>query len=155
MTEPTLKSRNEAAYLAGLDTWENAQAGSGSVAIDSIRAHALTLDELHARKEVSEAEALYREVITVSGWQLLNDGRPLGGLDHAAIALIDAKFAELRAPKEHEWIEWPGGECPVASDVHVEVKFRDGLCSSEYKAGTWNWKNLANDDEIIAYRVLS
>jgi len=58
------------------------------------------------------------------------------------------------APKEHEWIEWYGGECPVAEGADCEVKFRSGACNSEFSAGNWSWKHFASGGDIIAYRVL-
>ena len=98
MTKPTLESLNEAAKTCGYvyrDTMD-------TLILELIRAHALTLDKLHNRKEVSEAETFYREV--VAAW--LNDTLwecPLDGNDLEAIAMIESKFAELRAPKEPEW----------------------------------------------------
>ena len=56
MTEPTLESLNEAARAAGFTGWSGVEYGERHSTHKSIRAHALTLDELHGRKEVSEAE---------------------------------------------------------------------------------------------------
>ena len=56
MTEPTLESRNEAARAAGFTSWSGVEYSERHSTHMSIRAHALTLDELHGRKEVSEAE---------------------------------------------------------------------------------------------------
>ena len=154
MTEPTLESRNEAARAVGYKDWDDAHRNSFISTRKSIRAHALTLDELHGRKEVSEAEAFYRELITVSGWRTLTDGHTLDVKDIAAIAMIEAKFAGLRAPKEPEWIEWQGGECPVADDTRVEVKFRFGNSNNRLNAGEWRWDWGGHDHDIIGYRVL-
>ena len=161
MTEPTLESLNEAARLTGFKDWSHVQS-SESPQYPFIIAHALTLDELHGRKEVSEAETFYREITSKSlGFEYDGD---LDQRDKEAIALIEAKFAELRLewltdmvapqPKEPEWIEWHGGECPVAPETRVEVKFRSGECNSKFKAGTWNWKHSGWASDIIAYRVL-
>jgi len=154
MTEPTLESRNEAARKARFDDWNDARHLSDAQPriVESIRAHALTLDELHGRKEVSEAETFYREVVSthLGGLRYTID---LDADDREAIALIEAKFAELRAPKEPEWIEWYGGECPVAEGADCEVKFRSGACNSEFSAGNWSWKHFASGGDIIAYRI--
>ena len=97
MTEPTLKSLNEAARLTGFKDWPHVQA-SESPQWPAVNAHALTLDELHGRKEVSEAESFYREITSKSlGFEYDGD---LDGGDRKAIALIEAKFAELRL----EWM---------------------------------------------------
>ncbi len=98
MTEPTLESLNEAARAAGLRNWAHAQS-SESLPYPSIIAHALTLDELHGRKEVSEAEAFYREVFA-TGMGCTSYGNNLDDNDRKVIALIEAKFAELRL----EWM---------------------------------------------------
>ena len=154
MTKPTLESLNEAAQAAGLRNWAHAQS-SESLQYPSIIAHALTLDKLHGRKEASEAELFYLTVMRLSlgssDWG--EDRSQLGHLDKDAIALIEAKFAELRAPKEPEWIEWYGGECPVAEGADCEVKFRSGECNSEFSSGNWSWKHFASGGDIIAYRV--
>lgn len=156
MTEPTLESLNEAARKARFDDWNDAYSYGTPSTDRSIIAHALTLDKLHGRNEASEAELFYLTVMRLSlgssDWG--EDRSQLGHLDKDAIALIEAKFAELRAPKEPEWIEWQGGECPVADDTRVEVKFRSGECNSKFKAGTWNWKHSGWASDIIAYRVL-
>lgn len=57
-----------------------------------------------------------------------------------------------------DWITWNGGECPVAEDVLVRVKLRDGYESgSPYTAGNYNWKHpvqsRSGDTDIIAYLV--
>ena len=105
MTEPTLESLNESAQACGYvyrDTLE-------PLILELIRAHALTLDKLHGRKEVSEAETFYREITSKSlGFEYDGD---LDQRDKEAIALIEAKFAELR-------LEWmadmvaPNGKVP-------------------------------------------
>lgn len=48
-----------------------------------------------------------------------------------------------------EWIEWKGGECPVAGDVWVDVRLRNGL-SSRGAAHCYRWRN---DSEVAAYRL--
>lgn len=152
MTKPTLESLNEARDACGYQP-EN----DNSIIARSIRAHALTLDELHGRKEVSEAELFYLAVMRLSlgssDWGV--DRSQLGHLDKDAIALIEAKFAELRAPEEPEWIEWNGGECPVAPEMRVELKFRvHGTHIMPYYADALRWNHENNGGDIIAYRVL-
>lgn len=55
-----------------------------------------------------------------------------------------------------EWIEWHGGEQPVADDVVVEVKLRDDEPKNAGKglAKEWSWLSLECDADIIAYRVI-
>ena len=135
----------------------------------SIAAHALTLDQLHGRVEVSEAERLYREIVGVayhySGQSI---SRELDKDDLAAIAILEKALADAKdnatvrfetvsgamAYLNDGWIEWHGGECPVAPDTRVEVKFRNGNTDNEEVADLWFWGNANNDGQIIAYRVL-
>ena len=133
----------------------------------SIAAHALTLDQLHGRVEVSEAERLYREVLKTSGWEFRYE-RELDHHDLAAIAILEKALADAKdnatvrfetvsgamAYLNDGWIEWHGGECPVAPDTRVEVKFRNGNTDNEEVADLWFWGNANNDGQIIAYRVL-
>ena len=98
MTEPTLESLNEAAKMCGYTFRDTLD----PQILELIIAHALTLDKLHGRNEVSEAETFYLAVMRLSlgssDWG--EDRSQLGHLDKDAIALIEAKFAELRL----EWM---------------------------------------------------
>ena len=105
MTEPTLESRDEAARKARFDDWNDARHLSDVEPriVESIRAHALTLDKLHGRNEASEAAEFWaqlweiRDLLTVA--KAIRNGN-LSDLDRKVIALIEAKFAELRL----EWM---------------------------------------------------
>lgn len=73
----------------------------------------------------------------------------------------DAARAALSPPPEQTtedgWIEWKGGECPVA-DVTVDVRLRD-TTTREAKAALYcDWKHVGpdhpdGDSDIFAYRV--
>ena len=52
-----------------------------------------------------------------------------------------------------EWTEWNGGECPVAPDTLVEVRWRNGDMSPGSRADTWSWTHTGVYP-IIAYRVV-
>jgi hypothetical protein len=58
-----------------------------------------------------------------------------------------------------DWIEWKGGECPVAPGTRVEVRFRSGDSDPHCNAAWWGWKWMGRDLEdtydIVAYRVVS
>ena len=62
---------------------------------------------------------------------------------------------------ESEWIEWAGGECPVDELVRVECIFRAPPLPQECEptmpceAGTLAWWHDRQNDDIVAYRVLS
>lgn len=56
---------------------------------------------------------------------------------------------------ETEWIEWNGGECPVADAPHVEVKLRGGGIAGG-RACVLDWEHWHQSPEldIIAYRIV-
>lgn len=64
-----------------------------------------------------------------------------------------------------DWIEWKGGECPVAEDIMVMVTYRDGEVGGPFPAnqnidrvvrdaGPAFWRNERQANDIIAYRVV-
>lgn len=59
--------------------------------------------------------------------------------------------AELAA-KNEGWIEWGGGECPVADFLKVEYQLRGGAKGSEY-AKILEWQHEGGRHDIIAYRL--
>lgn len=56
-----------------------------------------------------------------------------------------------------DWIEWNGGECPVAAGKLVDVKFRNGVIVAHELAENWDWEHgiVQDDGDIIAYRVVT
>lgn len=52
-----------------------------------------------------------------------------------------------------EWIEWNGGDCPVAGGVKVDIQFRDGEVHAWENPKHWLWTNDQGDGTIIAYRI--
>ena len=54
------------------------------------------------------------------------------------------------------WIEWAGGECPVARGARGFLKYRDGEVRplENYHTDNMFWKRMGNDCDIIAYRVV-
>lgn len=55
------------------------------------------------------------------------------------------------------WIEWSGGECPIADDKTLfDVQLRAGATfCNENEATGWRWIHSGLPGDIIAYRVLS
>lgn len=63
----------------------------------------------------------------------------------------------------YDWIDWPGGECPVPTGTLVDVRYRDGeeifslpaddLAPSSRDASFAFWRDSAQDNDIIAYRL--
>lgn len=68
-----------------------------------------------------------------------------------------------------DWIEWAGGDCPVAKGTLVDVKYRDGVEALGVTAGTkqgddghvacnglyaYEWSHAYDGEwEIVAYRL--
>lgn len=68
----------------------------------------------------------------------------------------ESALAASKAVVGHDgWIEWGGGECPVDSEVIVEVKFRDpNRCKfNSLIAGDFDWSHDGSNGDIIAYRL--
>jgi hypothetical protein len=92
-------------------------------------------------------------------------------LRHAITAALAAKDAEIERPKTQlakpaepelgEWIEWAGGQCPIADGVLFSAKFRDGAITNKYRHATeYRWSHGGGDlgvieADIVAYRVLA
>lgn len=57
---------------------------------------------------------------------------------------------------EDGWIEWNGGECPVAEQSRVQVKFRAGGTRTRKAANTaWDHRpDFGRALDVIAYRVV-
>lgn len=53
------------------------------------------------------------------------------------------------------WIEWRGGECPVADGTRTEVRFRMGTVECDETPEGWDWCNDGVGGDIVAYRVVS
>lgn len=59
------------------------------------------------------------------------------------------------------WIEWSGGECPLEAEAIVTPRYRDnpdhkkGLRLEVAPAWRLAWYHDGEDDDIVAYRVLS
>ncbi|MDO3431162.1 hypothetical protein QWJ46_00545 [Rhizobium sp. CBN3] len=60
-------------------------------------------------------------------------------------------MSERRA--EDGWIEWAGGEQPVADEVLLEVVLKNGMQYEEY-SDEIRW-STRNDRDVAAYRVVS
>lgn len=77
-----------------------------------------------------------------------------------AVSTIKAAIAAVEqpayAPAAEGWIEWNGGECPVAECVLVNVKFANGEEQDALvPAGEWDWSHgNCGGYDIIAYRVV-
>lgn len=88
-------------------------------------------------------------------------------LDFVAYASLYAEAASEQCKHLNEnlidygWIEWKGGECPVAEGTLIDIKDRDGQLHMEVEAlGHFSnyethWQhNCAEEIQIIAYRIL-
>jgi len=51
------------------------------------------------------------------------------------------------------WVEWRGGECPIANDTDTWVRLRDDSESEMCLAGGFQWAHLGDDTDIVAYKI--
>lgn len=55
---------------------------------------------------------------------------------------------------DNEWIEWAGGECPVAAGMTLSLRFRNGIEWLDDCDDYLDWSHTDNPMDIIAYRVV-
>lgn len=58
----------------------------------------------------------------------------------------------VKKPADGGWVEWHGGDQPVADDCEVEVGFREGstIVACAYH---FNWTHREYSNDIVRYRV--
>ena len=73
----------------------------------------------------------------------------------AMLAAREAGKPEKKAEKKTDdsWIQWYGGECPVAPDTVVDVRFHNLKTAIDF-AGRFDWARDSVKLDIIAYRVV-
>lgn len=66
-----------------------------------------------------------------------------------------AEYQIVEPITDDGWIDWAGGECPVAPDTIVSVRFGDlEACSTTGAAKTYRWGHAGNRSDILAYKVV-
>ncbi|WAX16321.1 hypothetical protein KP591P3_00003 [Klebsiella phage KP591P3] len=83
--------------------------------------------------------------------------------DYDTAIITREQYEAALAAKNDGWIEWGGGECPVPRGTLVDVRYRDGeelfslpaddLAPSSRDASFAFWRDSAQDNDIIAYRL--
>jgi len=87
--------------------------------------------------------------------------RGLEQLERNGDKLIRGMVDSIAAESAPEWIEWNGGECPVADGKSVEVRYRSFQHGDKYSTEIYDnatkirWKHTGQGGDIIAYRVVS
>jgi hypothetical protein len=82
---------------------------------------------------------------------------PVQAIDHWTHMLKNpgADIVQYRvhaAPQADGWIEWNGGECPVADDTAVAIMLRNGL-SNNAPSCMFRWEHTRGGGDIVRYRV--
>lgn len=99
--------------------------------------------------EYSDGLAAYEERDFESLWQALEDQKD------KEIAELKAKLAEYESvgsePDEDGWIEHTTGKQPVADDMLVDIKAKNGEISSNERAAHWV---IWDKDWITHYRIV-
>lgn len=67
------------------------------------------------------------------------------------LALIQ-RLQALTKPVDDGWVEWHGGNRPVAAHCEVEIGFRERY-TARGPAGNIKWEHFGRDSDIVRYRV--
>lgn len=54
--------------------------------------------------------------------------------------------------KNEGWNLWMGGNCPVALDLLVEVRYRSGMHGNPDRADKWGWMHVGDWSDVVAWR---
>ena len=76
---------------------------------------------------------------------------------NAAIHALAAKKEAVSAPPppaSDGWTKWEGGECPVAPETLVSVRYRHSLCDAGGVARNFHWRQFGGPNDIVAYRIV-
>lgn len=83
-----------------------------------------------------------------------------GGKCGAVADIVEYQIVDA-APASTDWIEWNGGECPVAAGTPVDIRYRDGFVWDNVKAlddvntdEMWAHESAFDVDHIFAYRLI-
>lgn len=98
--------------------------------------------------------------------QLWNKRAPTEAMHQITVTPCTPQSLEQLVAEQNPgtWIEWSGGECPVAAGTLLDVKFRDGEFTNKVPAGGFpaesnkrsavDWGHVTGSGrEIIAYRL--
>ena len=75
---------------------------------------------------------------------------------HQTILSREEYFHLYPAPDADGWIEWRGGECPVAKGAPIAIRHRDWSEFTEtFALGYWNarWRHEGMAGDVVAYRL--
>lgn len=136
------------------DNFEFAMNFIGGEEEESVRAYVERLerqrDDLLA--VLKEADRLYSTNGLVANAPDMAAGKWINSA-REAIASIDRPAPPAPVADADGWIEWKGGECPVAPERFVEVRF-SSLHRQVSHAGYFVWEHRNWSWDIIAYRFV-
>ena len=72
----------------------------------------------------------------------------------ARAALAETADTPAPAPASDGWTKWEGGECPVAPETLVSVRYRHSLCDAGGVARNFHWRQFGGPNDIVAYRIV-
>lgn len=93
--------------------------------------------------------------VSKSGEDLVRDSKVEArnlAVDWNTAIITREQYEAALAAKNDGWIEWGGGECPVADFLKVEYQLRGGSKGSE-SAKILEWQHEGGRHDIIAYRL--
>jgi len=95
----------------------------------------------------------YSSSLTPEGYAVESEREP-GSVQIYPASALDFVEADSLSPASDGWTAWEGGECPVAPETLVEIRFWDGEINGPYKADEWDWDRLFRVADIVAYRIV-
>ena len=85
-------------------------------------------------------------------FQLADAQYTVRGPDIDGVLALIQGVRTLTKPADDGWVEWHGGNRPVAAHCEVEVVFRDGSTRGGC-AHHFDWSIAGNIGDIVRYRV--
>lgn len=112
-----------------------------------------------AREEVAKAVTASQRELLASEWRCATLAQGVAARSAQEFTeAVEKLVASYPKPTEPEWIEWAGGECPVADGVQVEIRLRNGQSTQGTGCGYGWHRNIFgwfSEYDIVAYRILS
>ena len=122
---------------------------------DAIYAMAYQLTAEHLWHKLGKlAETLERELAAAIAQRDEARHQYAEAIMDAGAARIERDSARMKLDlAKKEWIEWPGGDCPVDDRTPVWLRFRDGEERLTQWPDDWWWSHDHGDADIVAYRL--
>ncbi len=127
--------------------------------LDAVKKHVIYGKPLDRENIVEELGDLYfylthlHQILLIPREECINANMSKLAKRYPGYNYTDQKAKERADKSDAGWIEWNGGECPVAPLTRIEARIRAGKTAIQ-DAEDWNWSHLPDcKGDIIAYRI--